>query len=94
MMFTNAMLVGRLGEALDENTRYIEIDHLDETSGRILSDRIPIRYWNKRPNCYLMKLRSGSLIAARGRIMTDRTCGLCIIIEYLALMHGGTLEVI
>lgn len=87
------MLVGRLGKIIDPITRFIEIDYLDESSGKMLFDGIPIRYWNKRPNSYLMKLKSGSMIAARGRIISDPSVGLVVIIEYLALMQGGVLEV-
>lgn len=92
-MFTNIMIVGRMGDKIDDVTRYIEVDHLNEQSIQLETDKMPVRYWTKTAGCPLMKFKSGSIVALRGRITSDKDLGLVVIAEVASVMFNGKYQV-
>ncbi len=80
-MIVDLFMTCRLGDEIDESTRYLEVDRLPSTKHTYESDRFPAKFWTKMNTPLFMKLKKGSLIALRGRLETDAKCGIFILIE-------------
>lgn len=91
-MISDVFLTGRLGEAINNTVRIVEIDRMVPEHGKFIIDKIPVSYWSKEPRSRFMKLSSGTLVVIRGRIQIDEQIGLIIVAEQLAILGQNILN--
>lgn len=91
-MISSIFVTGRIGEAIDSNFRYVEVERpLSGTDGKYVIDKIPVRMQYFASSSW-MKEKEGSFIALKGRIEKDDKIGLGIVIEHYEI-YGPELEV-
>lgn len=83
-MLTNVVAIGKIGDPIKPNARYLEVErpHRD-TSGKFVTDQLPIMYWSKAVNNYFMTMKKGTLILVKGRLETDEDAGLTLIADHM-----------
>jgi hypothetical protein len=80
-MISSLFLSGRLGEAVGEDMRYVEIERvLAGSSGSYRVDKIPVRCLLGKSTLFF-KAKSGSLIILKGRVENDEKIGLHVVDE-------------
>lgn len=82
-MLSSVSLSGRLGEALADNVRYVELDRVLSTSegGSYKIDKIPVRSYGGRLSRF-MSAKKGTLILLKGRLETNEKLGVIVIAEF------------
>lgn len=88
-MITDLCIIGRCGDIIEENYRYIEIERPVPVNGKFVVDKIPVRYWNCDINGYFYKIKNGIVLGIRGRIETDEHMGLVVVAEEITTMGSG-----
>ena len=80
-MINSVFLTGRLGDLLDDKTRYVEVDSvIPGAGGEFKTHRIPIRS-TRGSGTRFFRAKTGALISLEGRIETDETYGLIVVLE-------------
>lgn len=80
-MLSSVFISGRLGELINENYRYVEIDRVAYDNfggGKYEVDKIPVRSMEKGR---FYSYKTGSLIILKGRIEMDPELGLVVVDE-------------
>ncbi len=86
-MLSSIFLTGRLGDALDERIRYVEVDRIiPGPTGIFATDRFPCRGLYG-PNGRFMTAPKGSSIVIKGRLEMDEKYGLIIVAELDEMMR-------
>ena len=91
-MISDVFLTGRLGEAINNTVRIVEIDRMVPEHGKFIIDKIPVSNWSKEPRSRFMKISGGTLVVIRGRIQIDEQIGLIIVAEQLAILGQNLLN--
>lgn len=80
-MISDVFLTGRMGDKIDDDLRYIELDRPVPVSRKFVCDKIPVSYWTHQALSSFMKLSVGALITLRGRLEINEKLGIIIVAE-------------
>ncbi len=89
-MHSHIYLTGRLVEAIDETTRYVEVDEFNHASNLQKTFRHPVTHFSKDKKNKFMKINNDTLVIIKGRLENHPVTGYVIvaeIIEYLGNLH-------
>jgi len=87
-MISNIMVIGEIDDVISDNTRYIKVIRpYRDSSGKVVEDRFPIRYWTRATNNYFMTMKYGTLIGVRGRLEHVEQLGVVIMCDFLETLH-------
>lgn len=85
-MISSVFVSGRLGDALGEKTRYVEVDRVvPGPSGLYETDKFPVRTMLCKDGLF-MTAKKGAYITLKGRIENDPELGLVIVDEIDEIM--------
>ncbi len=90
-MISNVFLLGKVGKIIDDERRFIEVDRVTVKDGKIETDNLIAKYWNRRPGNHFMKMNEGNYIGVKGRLENDEKYGVIIIIEQINTVCRGEL---
>lgn len=90
-MINSVCLLGEVKHAIDGKTRALRIERNIPLNNEFKDDFIPIRYWSNDPNNCLTHIKDGTLIAIRGRIVSDEELGVVIIVEQYRTLRSHEL---
>lgn len=77
-MLTNVYLSGRLGDIVDKNIRYVEVEcPLASQSGKRKYDYIPVYSPLGKSACFF-KAKNGTFVIIKGRVKMDEKHGLIV----------------
>ena len=87
-MYCVVTLSGYLSkETINGKFREVIVEMLPVRERDIITDKIPITYWNPSPRSRLFTLKEGTLVMITGRLHRDEEIGLYVMaerVEYIA----------
>jgi hypothetical protein len=88
-MISDVFLTGRVGQKIDDDLRYVELDRPVPYNRQFVCDHIPVSYWSHQPNSIFMKLVDGALITLRGRLEINEKVGIIIVAEQFETLSSN-----
>ena len=92
-MISCVSLTGYLSDIVDGKFRLLKIERTPIREREVITDAIPIAYWNPSPNSKMFNLKSGTLVMITGRLERDEKIGiyiLCERLEFISANEGET----
>lgn len=86
-MISDIVLTGRLKNIISKNKKFriIETTSEDVLNGKTIVSEIPILFWTREENNLLNRIPDDTFVIIRGRLESNKSIGLYVLVEHVQL---------
>lgn len=91
-MITSVCVSGKLKGAINDYSRYVEVEKVAAVENKIVTDLIPVSYINKNPKSHFMRLQDDTFVVIKGRLETMENIGLVVVCEMFEVLTNNSVS--